>query len=56
MERQGAEGGVVGVGEVVDDGVEGVAADGVVFAFCTGGLVTGRGREWEGGGTHWLLR
>jgi hypothetical protein len=34
MERHGTEGGVVGVGEGIDDGVQGVAADNVVVVFC----------------------
>lgn len=34
VQGQGAEGGVVGVREAVDDGVEGVAADDVVFVSC----------------------
>lgn len=34
MQSQGAEGGVVGVGKAVDDGVEGVTADCFVFVLC----------------------
>lgn len=37
VERQGAQRGVVWVREAVDDGVEGVAADDVVFVFCAPG-------------------
>lgn len=33
VEHEGAEGGVVGVGQAVDDGVEVVAADDFVFVF-----------------------
>lgn len=35
MEHEGTERGIVGVGQVVDDGVEVVSADGVVFVFCS---------------------
>ena len=34
VQGQGAEGGVVRIGQAVDDGVEGVAADDVVFVSC----------------------
>lgn len=34
VQRQGAEGRVVGVGQAVDNGVQRVAADGFVFVFC----------------------
>lgn len=33
VEHEGAEGGVVGVGQAVDDGVEVVSADDFVFVF-----------------------
>lgn len=33
MEHEGAKGGVVGVGQAVDDGVEVVSANGFVFVF-----------------------
>lgn len=40
VQGDGAQGGVVGVREVVDDCVEGVAADYVVFVFWIGGVVS----------------
>lgn len=33
VEGEGSEGGVVWVGEAVDDGVEGVAADDIIVVF-----------------------
>lgn len=33
MEADGTESGIVGVGKVVDNGVEGVAADSIVIMF-----------------------
>jgi hypothetical protein len=43
VKAQGAQGGVVGVGEAVDYGMEGVAADDVVFLFYKGVLVVAYG-------------
>jgi hypothetical protein len=40
VQRQGAQGGVVGVGQAVNDGVERVAADRLVLVFCGVGLAT----------------
>ena len=36
MERDGAQGGIVGVGKSVDNGMQRVAAHNVVFVFCLG--------------------
>jgi hypothetical protein len=33
VQREGAEGSVVGIGEAIDDGVERVTADDVIFVF-----------------------
>lgn len=48
VEHEGAEGGIVGVGQAVDDGVEVVSADDFVFVFYSwsvGIKEKGRGRE-----------
>lgn len=59
VERHGAQGSVVGVGEGIDDGVERVAAHNVVFVFysAVSRLMIGRFRwvdDVDKEGTNWL--
>lgn len=53
VEGQRAQSGVVGIGEAVDDGVEGVSANNVIFLFYEGLVIV---KSNQGRATYWLPR